>query len=290
MRRNKMGFEKVHLQWFGDYDDKGVIDDPEVPVEGGDEFEMVEVGSLDEPYEEKEEKITLTPEEFEDLQRKGDSASALQKGIAELGATINKPGKGQEEVAPQQPGESWDDFKKRLNSELFGDNPAAILDEYVNRKLNPVLQQVGGLTGEQQKELMMVKDETKKYFRKYKGDIEEFHKGLPPDQRSNPRSWQYAYDEVLKKKQSEIIEEEVQSRFDEMFQKKMAEMGMEGSAGSAGSRRGGPTLEGGGMAGYGARPSGSKKKQVRYTAEDKRKADKMGLEIEDYLLGIGRLD
>ena len=281
----------MHLQWFGDMDE-GVIDDPEVPVQGNDEFEVVEVGDLNEPDEgEKEEKITLTPEEFQNLKQQGDSATALQKGIAELGAVVNKGNKKEGEVVPQQqPGESWDEFKKRLNNQLFGDNPAAVLDEYFEKKMGPLMQQVGGLTTEQQKDLLMVKDETKKYFRKYKDDIEEFHRELPAGQKGNPRSWQYAYDEVLKNKQSEIIEDEVQTRFDEMFQKKMQEMGYSNDEGTVKKGGGGPQLEGGGMIGYGSQPQGKKKKQVRYTAAEKNRADQMGLRIEDYLLGIGRLD
>lgn len=286
----KSVFEKVHLQWFAEND--GVISDPEVPVEGSEEFEMVEVGDLNDPLPDEgdkgEEKITLTPEEFQSLKQQGDSAVAIQKGIAELGATINKPNQQQQQVAPQQPGESYEDFKKRLNSELFGDNPAEVLEEYFNKKMGPILQHVSGLSANQQKDLMMVKDETKKYFRKYQEDIEAFYNSLPPDQKSNPRSWQYAYDEVLKKKQNEIIDDEVQARFDEMWEKKMKESGMGGS--SVSTSRSPQVESGAGMGGYATQPAGKKSKKVRYTKDDIRQADMIGLNIEDYLLAKGRLD
>lgn len=292
----KSVFDRMHLQWFAEND--GVISDPEVPVEGSEEFEMVEVGDLNDPLPDEgdkgEEKITLTPEEFQSLKQQGDSATAIQRGIAELGATINKPNQGQQQVAPQQPGESYEDFKKRLNSELFGDNPAEVLEEYFNKKMGPILQQVSGLSANQQKDLMMVKDETKKYFRKYQGDIESFHDSLPPDQKSNPRSWQYAYDEVLKKKQNEIIDDEVQARFDEMWEKKMKETGGPVSGGSASNGQSvhrSPQVESGaGMGGYATQPAGKRSKKVRYTKDDIRQADMIGLNIEDYLLAKGRLD
>lgn len=284
-------FSRMDLTWFGNK----VTDDPEPDIEGEDEFDIVTVDNLDDPDPdeasgEEEQKITMSPEEFQELKKKGDSAAALQQGISELGNVLNKP-QPRQELPEQRPGESDEDFKKRFNQELFGDNPSDVLDEYFNRKLGPLMQQVGGITSEQAKELLMVKDDTKKYFNRYKDDIEEYHDSLPAAQKSNPRSWRYAYDEVLKQKRDDIVEHEVQERFDEMFAKKMEEMGMSQEGSVQGGRSKGVYSEGAGMVGYNVKGTGgNKKKKAKITKEEMEYCDRRGMEYEDFLLARGRID
>jgi len=285
---NDSVFGKMHMQWFGDR----VTDDPEIPTDDFDSYEIVDEKDFEDESEVKEEdnKITLTPEEFQELKNKSDSASALRQGVSELGEVLNKSGRSKEDLPQQQPGESFEDFKKRFEKDLFGDHPADALEEYLNRKLGPLMQQVGGVTGEQAKELLSVKDDTKKYFNRYKKDIEEYHDSLPAEQKSNPRSWKYAYDEVLKAKRDDIINSEVEERFEDMFAQKMKEMGMEPGQKSEEAKKqtSGVFGEGPGMVGHNVGPK--KTKKVKITPEQKREADIMGLEYEDYLLGKGLID
>lgn len=280
----KSVFEKVSLSWFGD--SEHISDDPDIEVDGQDDFDIVEVDDLNQPDEPEDDgRVVLSPEEFQNLKSQTDTAGAFKQGLAELGEVLNKSNRSSyEEVPQQQPGESAEDFKKRVNERLFGDDPYTVLKEVISRELGPLAQTIGGITSQQAKDLMMVKDDTKKYFSKYKGDIEEYHKSLPRDQQSNPRSWQYAYDEVLKSKRDDIIETEINERFDDMFKSKMQELGIEAPPAS---KKQGVYLESGGMTGHNVGPK--KKRQVKITSEDRRKADQMGIGVEDYLLGQGRL-
>lgn len=286
----KRSFDHVHLQWFAEEHLSG---DPDINVDGDQGFEMVEVGSMDDDVEERDPndgKVVLSPEEFESLKKGTDTASAFKDGLAQLGEVLNKQKGGDQSVPVQQPGESQEEFQKRVNERLFGDNPYQVLSEVIDRKLGPLAQQIGGITSEQAKDLMLVKDDTKKYFSKYKKDIEEFHSSLPRDQQANPRSWRYAYDEVLKRKQDDIISSEVEERFDAMFQKKLSEMGIQApGGGSESSGGGGVYMESGGMPGHSVQPK-KKVKKIKYTEEDKIKASMRGMDIEDYLLAKGRIE
>lgn len=282
-------FDRMHIQWFSD---ERITDGPDINIDDETNYEFVDADDESE-NDENDGKVVLSPEEFESLKsgNKDDTAHVISESFEKLGEVLNtrnSSGSSEEEVS-KQPGESWDDFKKRVNERLFGDDPTAVLDEYFDRKLGPILHQVGGITGQQAKDLMMVKDGTKKYFNKYKDDIEKYHGSLPKDQQSNPRSWQYAYDEVLKMKQDDIINDQVNEKFEDMFEKKLQEMGIsEQGTGSSGGKGKGVQLSSGGMVGHGVQ--GKKTKKIRVSEEEKAAANRMGISIDDYLLGKGRLD
>ena len=204
-----------------------IVDDPN-PSTVEEETEYIIVDSeKDIPKDDDEEikdasKVTLSPEDFKELKDKGEYAPMLARGLADLGDAINKQSE-RVPAAKQSSSESNEDFEKRLNDDFFKDSgPSRLLDEFFQRKMAPYLQQVAGATAKQARDLLEIHPEKGKMFSKYKGDIEGLVKGLPPDQQSNPAVWQYAYDEVLKDKGPEIMNE----RVDRMVEEKLKELGV----------------------------------------------------------------
>lgn len=285
---NKGVFSKMHTRWFGT-----VIEDPNPEMTSEDEFEILTVDSLDGETEERfleqeEEHITLSPEEYEELKKKGDTASALGNSVLQLKDVLNASS-APPAVSPQkniqQKGETDEEFKKRIGKEIWKDDPISALEQVIDRRLGPLATQIGTVTSNQARDILFVKDETKKYASKYKKEIEQYHASLTPDQQNNPNSWQYSYNQVVQGKQQEIIMDEASSMVEGLLEKKLEELGIS-SADRDNPNKGKPVFTEGSSA---TRKPTNKKVTIKITPEEKRIAFQRGMSEEDYLLATGRI-
>lgn len=193
---------------MSDYDDK-------TPTPEFEEPEVEVVDSLDDG---EDDEVRLSREEFEALKsQKGGqeegSEDAAAKMMRDLATAINqgRAPEGAEDVAAQQPGESWEDFQKRANEEIFGDNPTKAVLEIINRSTGGYVQQMNGIVMQQAKQLMRLDPEKGELYRKYEDEIEKKVKQYGKNGMS-PQVLERAYKDVVAEHQSEIIGDSVKEQ------------------------------------------------------------------------------
>lgn len=252
--------------------------------EDADMTEIVTLKPGEEPPSEEDEddgKVMLSRDEYEQLKRGTDSTSVLADSMKELKEVLS----GQNEPAnvQQQPGESDEDFEKRLEQELFADGQSA-------KAIKEAVQRYGGMgqimsyISQQNKRLLKLDEESGPIFKRYESEIENVVKKLPPDQQNHPQVWEYALGQVKDRHKDELQSESVEQMVQRRVQEELAKLGVNGqSAGS--SKQSGPFVESGSGS---ANRGGRKKKTVYVTEDDKRNARESGLPLEHYLRKIGK--
>lgn len=213
-------FGNVSLGWFGDAEPEFEDDEPEI----------IRLESNDIPEEEDEPEDV--PDEYQgvskadivrqlkELQSKADSSQALKEGLEGLSSKLQQqPANYQQLVPQQQPGESDKAFRERFNEEVFKEDPYAIMNEFMQRTLGPLQANVGQNLVQTRKYMYKTGEETKDIYKQYEGEIEQFIKGLAPNVQTNPNVVDYAFSEVRKKHEKDIIEQEVERRVKELMSK-----------------------------------------------------------------------
>ncbi len=133
----------------------------------------------------------------------------VQAGLNELGEKI-----GQERGPnPQQkPGESDEEFKKRINESLYED-PYSNLEAWGQRRFGPVVQQMMDRNLQMQRQIMRLDPEKGKFFAKYEKEIDRELSNLPPQMRYNdPEVLTKVYKNVVAAHVEEIVEERLKER------------------------------------------------------------------------------
>lgn len=275
MKLDKSAFDKMHLGWFGDEDDTPVPQSFE-----DDDFEVVD--EKDYVPEEEADKVSMSRDEYEELVSKG-KAESSDMGLERLAEAINKqkgvpePAQG---VAPQQSGETWEQYMKRVNDEIFGDNPAGVISDMIQRVAGGYVGQMGQTMMKQAKKLMELDPDKGKYYRKYKGEIEEKLKKYPVNVQNNPEALEGAYKEVMAEHQEDIISETLEDRVEKAVAERLKAMGIgEDEPGEGAAKRGKfyetkTQSRGSGSAG--------RKRQVVMTEADKQRALAMGVDNKTY--------
>lgn len=139
----------------------------------------------------------------------------LQKALGERQATPAAA-----EVAPATPEESDEDFEKRVNEDLFKDNPAKVLKNATERGAKKVLRdEIAPLVGSllesafENAEFRLKNDKKDgPIFDRYEADIKALLKTLPAGQQKNPQVLKAVFQKVKADHIDEIIEQEVQAR------------------------------------------------------------------------------
>ena len=253
-----------------------------------EEIELVDEVKAKEESEEEEKAPSFKPEEIEEFKKRADSNDAYKESLRlisekleKVGGTSNIPPTAN--VMPQQPYESDEQYSKRIEEEVWkSGSTLRIMREVIGREVAPEFHALRNITVQQEKKLLGLDPEKGQYFKRYSKDIDEVVSGLPPQQRVTPGVYEWAYDKVMSTKQGDIIEERVNSKVEELVKKKLEEMGI-----SSGE----PKVKGN-FSEVGSASSGvpsSKKRRVTFSAEDQRRATEKGLDLEDYLRGIGKL-
>jgi hypothetical protein len=164
------------------------------------------------------------PEDYRNLSKKelvemlmaakagSDTASALQAAIQGLGDKISRPSPTPQPQMPvQQPGESSEEFAKRVNQALFGENPYAVLKEVITREVAPLLSGLQNQSVQTAKQLLLRDEEKGPIFRKYKDEVEAMVASMPPEHRNNPGVYEFALNQIQVKHMDEIISDKVKA-------------------------------------------------------------------------------
>lgn len=271
-----------------------VPDLQEFETEEPDFPEIITLKPGEEPAPEVEEdeddgKVVLSKEEFEALKKGTDSNSALLEGFKGLQDALKQPSREPVNVQ-QKPGESDEEFEKRLEKELFNEGKTGkAIKEAIQRYGGSQVSQLMGIISQQNKQIIEMHPEKGKVFGRYKGEIEQFVKGLPPEQQGHPQVWDYALEQVKLRHQDDIVNETVQSKVEELVQARLKELGFDGESQqkpAAVAKK--PSYVGSGQGAANVKQRAATRK-VYVSAEDEAAARASGLPVEHYLRKIGKL-
>jgi FtsZ-binding cell division protein ZapB len=244
-------------------------DDKDEPVD----YEMAEEG--EEQVEAAAETPTVTRAELDELKQRADNSSQLAQAIQQMA--------GKQQAAPavpdRQPGESQEDFRKRINDSIFASaDPYALIAEIAKRELAPIIGQASHGAATIAKKVIELDPDKAPTFKKYKKEIEEFVGALPAAQQALPQVWEYAHTQVTLKHQDEIQSERAEKIAEQIVERKLREYGIDPAKVS-----GRPQVSY--AEGSASQPGqGTRRRVVRYTQRDLDAADRKGLSIEDYMM------
>lgn len=251
-----------------------------------DETEIITLAPGEAPPSEEEGdeddgKVTLTKEEYDQLRNGRDNTGLLAEGLKELKDVL---GSQQQQPAnlQQQPGESDEEFEKRLEQDLFAEGKSGkAIKEAVQRYGGGQVSQLMSMISAQNKKLMQLDEENGPIFKRYKGEIEKIVQDLPVEQQNHPQVWEYALTQVKNTHRDELQEETVEQLVERRVAEKLKEMGI-GEGGSTATKR---TAHVEGASGRGSANAGAGrgKKRVYVTDEDRRIANEKGIPVEKYI-------
>lgn len=277
--------EKVRVLWQADGEGGGAPSLGGFADEDADMTEIVTLKPGEEPPSEEDEddgKVTLSRDEYEALKQGKDSTSVLANSMKELKEVLS--GQGEPANVQQKPGESDEDFEKRLEQELFADGQSA-------KAIKEAVQRYGGMgqvmsyISQQNKRLLKLDEESGPIFKRYESEIENVVNKLPPDQQNHPQVWEYALGQVKERHKDELQSESVEQMVQRRVQEELEKLGVSGQQEGTKGKKSAPFVESGSGS---ANRGGRKKKTVYVTETDKRNARESGLPLEHYLRKIGK--
>jgi len=238
----------------------------------------IQVGEV-KPEENAPKVVTMTPEQFAELQAKGDSAQAVLKGIEGLGERLAVPQSAPINTPQQTPEEFFaehadDLFDKEKGAKVLADYNRMITE----REYGPILNSFSAQLVDAKKELLAAKDPM---FKKYSSEVEALVKAQPKAVQMQADVLDRAWLTVREKHKSEILEEEVNKKVNELLDAKLKELGIKKN----GDER--PAAYENSESGSGGMPQ-ARRSTVRLPDEaTKRKledeANRLGLNFGDYL-------
>jgi hypothetical protein len=167
------------------------------------------------------EEAEASEEEVEEKPSEPDgTAKAMLDGFNMLRDELRSRGEaGQPAPAPVQ-GETDEDFDKRVNEELFKENPAGMLKKAINREARKIVEtEVAPILGSimedafNNAEFRLKNDEKDgPIFRKFEPEIKKLLKTLSPAQQKNPQVLKAVFDKIRSDHVEEVIEMEIERR------------------------------------------------------------------------------
>jgi len=191
----------------------------EVYVEGVDSPPPEEEGTKPDPEELQKQNQDLQ-QQLEQLKQQADLGQNLQQSISQLGENLQQPRRTQgqnrqQTQAQQQPGESEEEFAKRVR-ENFYDDPYKVLNEFQYRKLQPFMAQMVNNNLSNSKRFLQVDPNKKGTYSQYSEEIEEEVQQMPFQEKMNdPQVYDKAYERVMARHMDDIIEQKVQERMEQ---------------------------------------------------------------------------
>lgn len=143
----------------------------------------------------------------EDLRAKADQASQLSGSFNQFGERLEKIVSRPAPAAPiqQQPGESLEAFKERINRKYLED-PYETMVEFSNRYVGGALQTMAQQSMQLQRKLAYLEADDKDFVRKHQDEIEQEVARIPVDQQMrDPEAYKRAMDTVRARHMDEII-------------------------------------------------------------------------------------
>jgi len=147
----------------------------------------------------------------EELRTKADSSQALKSSFEEFGTRLEKA-QTRSPAAPaiqQQPGESLEDFKKRINQKYLED-PYETMVEFSNRYVGSAMQTIVEQSLALQREIAVLKSPDKDFISKYREEIDSEVNRYPTEMRlKDPEVYERSIALVKARHMDEIIQQKV---------------------------------------------------------------------------------
>lgn len=215
-----------------------------------------------------------------------DTAGVLAKGLSELAGALKKPEvEGDEDEAPQKPGESDADYFKRVGDEMFDtEKMARHFPEAVRRTVGPALAATNQYAMGLAKRVLKLDPESGPVFKRYETEIEKEAKKLVKQHGPDPRVYDVAFEMVQQRHAKELATEGATAKVEELVAQRVKEelekRGI-GEGATAQRPRGFQAVSGGSSVGGGG--GDGAKKSVKITPEIRRTAERKGLDVEKYV-------
>lgn len=98
---------------------------------------------------------------------------------------------------PQQPRETDAEFAERIKEHIF-DNPVAVLDEYIAKKLTPEVKRLATNNMFHSQKYLELDPEKAQFYKKYKAEVDQVAQSMPSEIRLyDPQVYQKAYQQVM---------------------------------------------------------------------------------------------
>jgi hypothetical protein len=144
--------------------------------------------------------------ENEALRQQADQASAIQRGITDLGTVLQKQQPANQQPPAMKPGETREEYAKRFNKEFFGADSYTVLEDAVKKMVTPYINQVQQSVATVNRALY--KDDF--IYKTYKDEVEGKIAALPADQQSHPQVVEWAIKQVKADHVEDIVEMKIQ--------------------------------------------------------------------------------
>jgi hypothetical protein len=218
---------------------------------------------------------------FELLQKsksEADLAQNLKAGIESLRDSVAAPAEPKVQQMQQQPGESFEDWKARINKRIFKEeDTVGVLSEVIERMVQPYVGQMMSNQMQLTRDQMKASTEHGSLFKRYENEIDREIAALPPRDQNNPQAVKWAYDKVLSRHQDDIVAEKAASLAEELLNKKLEELGIGKGSGAGTAAQ--PRFNESASQGAAIRTKG----KIRYTQADVQRAMVAGIPVEEYV-------
>jgi hypothetical protein len=155
------------------------------------------------------EEIRRQRADLQQQQERSVETSALREVVEELKSVKQQPVQ-QQQIAPQGPQESEEEFKARVNQSFY-DDPYGTLMEFQSKKLAPEVQRLMSNNVRLSRKLVALDPDRADTFRQYSAEVDDYVAQLPPQSKLyDPDVYEKAHDAVIARHVNEIIERKVQ--------------------------------------------------------------------------------
>lgn len=181
-------------------------------IEIGEGLEEEPTGTGSQPPSDEVETLRQQLKDQQERMQQLQMQSAAQQAIQPLVEQLNQP---KPQQAQQQPGEPYEEFRKRLDENYLETGITSTMDEYFARRLQPEVQRLLQNNMYMSKKFVSRDPEKGPLYQKYQREVDELVQTLPPQDRLyNPDVYDEAVARVAAKHGDEIINDRVQQQLE----------------------------------------------------------------------------
>jgi len=176
----------------------------------------------------KPDVVTLTPEQFAQLQSQSDTARAVKEGIEGLTSKLYTP-QASAPAPVNAPTQTAEEYLAEHGDDLFDKEKAPKImaefnKKYAEREFIPVITNLSAQLAATKRELLENRDPM---FKKYAPEIEALVRAQPANVQAQPDIYERAWQTVRERHRAEIEEETVNSKVAAAVEAKLKELGID---------------------------------------------------------------
>lgn len=207
---------------YPDPDDRSGIPEPDwnsTFLDEDDDIEIISGGvppqeapaALPEGVEELRRQLKEQQDRIERLTQENQQRNMLEPVMSQL-----QQMQQQQQMPQREPGESEEEFRKRLDDNYLETGITGAMDEYFARRLRPEVQRLLQNNLYTSRRLAMLDPEKGPLYQKYRQEVEQYVQNLPPQQRLySPTVYEDAITAVSARHGDEIINERLQQALEQ---------------------------------------------------------------------------